>query len=152
MSVIQHLFRRKFSSSELDGGFRLLRTIQAGHPQCVRDGTGKWRPSSGAFNVSRSDGWMSIDLEELLHRDGLPPDFLFPALPRAVALVAHPLATYRQRGCLIEHQPIPTNYYHGGVSNISNSTRRFLARNCEYICPIDEAVAEAYAEPIQTLS
>lgn len=151
-SVLASPFRKRFRPDELDPSFRALRTIQAGIPQCVKDDlTGEWRVSSGAFSASR-DGYMSIDLEELLRRDGRPIDYLFPNLPRAVAMVAHPLKTYFSYGFAVEHQPLPTNYYHGGIKGNFKKQKRKLAGSCEYVCPIDVKLAERYSHPPEVYS
>lgn len=132
----------------LTGHHRALRAVQAGVPQCVRDErTQQWRVSSGAFSPT-GDGFLSVDLEQLLEQDAKPLDFKFPRLPRVVALVAHRVENYRTRGLAVHHQPRPLNYYHGGVEGpISKKDKRQLAQTAEFIRPIDEKLAEKYANP-----
>lgn len=148
LSLVRHPFRKRYQREELLPQYRVLRTIQAGQPHCVRDDrTKEWIVSSGAFSPSQN-GFMSVDLEQLLCADGKAMEFLFPNLPRAVALVAHVLGDYLDRGLMVDHQPIPLNYYHGGVSGkLTRGVRRKLAESYEVICPIDVEQAEALASP-----
>jgi hypothetical protein len=90
---------------------------------------------------------MSVDLEQLLLRDGKPADFLFPNLPRAVALVAHSASFYRGLDFELAHQPIWSDYYHGGVRGEfrKQGRSRKLRDHLEFIIPIDEELAAAHA-------
>jgi hypothetical protein len=105
-----------------------------------------WRVSTGAFNAS-CDGWMSVDLEQLLAVDRKPIDYLFPSLPRAVALVAHSAGFYRGLDFELAHQALWTDYYHGGVRGEfrKKGRSRKLRDYLEFVVPINEELASAHA-------
>lgn len=91
---------------------------------------------------------MSVDLDQVLQIDKRPSDYLFPNLPRAVALISHRLEQYSENNLAVDHQPTPLNYYHGGVSGkFTRGVRRKLADTFEVIIPIDTEQAEALAVP-----
>ena len=95
---------------------------------------------------------MSVDLEESLLRSGLPLLARFPALPRAVAAVAHRIEEIERCGLSVQHVPLDENEHHGeirtGQKALSRRERREIAREladtCEIVAEIDATAAEGY--------
>jgi hypothetical protein len=104
--------------------------------------------SSAAFGPT-DDGAVSVDLEQLLLEDRLPPTCLFPSLLSGVGLVAHTIETLRQKDLSAHHEKIITNWYHGGIrGNFTDGKRRSLAKTCLSIIEIDDEKAREFWEKI----
>lgn len=126
----------------LNGALRASREIQA--PEQVTeapDRLGGYRVSSAAFKPG-TDGSVSVDLEESLVRAGLPIDARYPALPRAVALVAKRVNDIVTQGGTVAHAPIPSNGHHGEIRMTALSRRqiRDVARNLADTCEVIKAI------------
>ena len=95
-----------------------------------------------------TDGSVSVDLEESMALAGLDIRARYPALPRAVALVAQPVSVIRSHGMSITHVPIPENDHHGEIraAGLSRKALRDAARSLADQCEILEAVNAAEAE------
>lgn len=121
----------------------------------MKDESGRWRLSSAAFSPSGSDQSCSVDLEHLLHADGLPSTVLYPGVDRSVALVAFPIRDLAAEEITVEHDPVIDNWYHGAMRGAAlkrkGATKR-LATAAEIVIPIDEVLAAKYhkaARPAQ---
>lgn len=139
------LLRPTVPSNQLQPESRLLRTLQA--PQHVQHEDGIWRPSSAAFSASRADAACSVDLEQLLVEDGLSAKSLFPSLPKSVGLVALPLSIVIGEGLEAKHDPVESDWYHGGILGAGlkkQGVRKRLAARCESVVPIDATAAAAF--------
>jgi len=127
--------------------YDVIRTVQAPHQlQLVTDASGTWRLSSAAYSPS-SDGFVSVDLEQLLIQDQLTSLFMYPAVNRSVAAASHKVSLLRTLGLDVIHDPITKNWYHGGISGIKNSTagkriRRQLAASASFLVPINQIEAQ----------
>ncbi len=122
---------------------RALRTIQApDHVQPAGDRPHGYRISSAAFKAG-TDGSVSVDLEESLLLASLDLRARYPALARAVALVAHRVETFTGQGMTVGHVPIPGNDHHGEVrmaglsSGAIRRAARALAGSCEMVEPLN---------------
>lgn len=139
--ALMWLLRRKRHSSKLQPEYRVIRTIRS-PDHVVKDSTGKWRLSSGAYSPT-DDGLVSIDLEQLLVEDELDALFMYPALDRNVAAASHSVLSLRELNLDVVHDPMPRNWYHGGISGISTKAiQRKLAKSAMFPVPIDEAEAQ----------
>ena len=121
----------------LRGDLRALRTLQA--PEQVQwDARAQnWRVSSAAFKP-QSDGSISVDLEEIQLREGLPINSDYPRVARAVGLVAHRIERLRADGFDVVHVPLPDNVCHGEARGTpTQGIRKRLASECEIIIAID---------------
>ena len=129
--------------SPLNGALRVLREVQAPE-QITRaaDRPSGYRVSSAAFKPQR-DGSVSVDLEESLVRSGLHVRSRYPAMPRAVALVAHRVDAITARGATVSHAPVAGNPHHGEIRMAGltkaqvRETARSLADQCEVLEAID---------------
>jgi hypothetical protein len=100
--------------------------------------------SSAAFKPTR-DGSVSVDLEQLLMADGLPLLTMYPAIDQAVAAAAVGVDRVRQAGLEPTHDPDPRNWYHGAIrGNFTGKISRDLARDIEFLVPIDQEAAAHY--------
>jgi hypothetical protein len=134
--------RKKVSSSRLLPDDRALRSVQGPHQ--IQLENGEWRVSSAAFLRSTADAAVSVDLEQLLRRDGLPPHALYPAVPNSVALAGLPVGVARNHGTEVEHHPIRSNWYHGGITGealAKPAVRKKLAKACHFVIPVDRGEA-----------
>lgn len=118
---------------------RALREVQA--PQQISaaaDRTNGYRVSSAAFKPGR-DGTVSVDLEESLLRAGLTATGRYPAMDRAVALVAHRIQAVVDQGMTVAHAPIEGNEHHAEIRMGALSRKaieraaRALADACEFL-------------------
>lgn len=135
------LMRGKRHTSQLLPEFRVIRTVRS-PDHVVLDETGKWRLSSGAFRPTR-DGLVSVDLEQLLVADGLSPILMYPAVDQAVAAACLTVGSIRLENLVVDHDPVPENWYHGSISgNFTKGIRRKLATAAEFLVPINEAEAQ----------
>lgn len=144
MRVMFHA-RRRINQSRLQPEHRALRSIQA--PQQVTDENGVWRVSSAAFSASGADASCSVDLEPLLHWDGLATEALYPGVERSVGLVALPLSVVRQEGGEVAHDPVKENWYHGAMTGDAvrkPKAKKRLAAAAEVVIQIDQASCAAY--------
>ncbi|WP_174298864.1 hypothetical protein [Sphingomonas bacterium] len=128
--------------SPLSGGLRALREVQA--PEQVTeamDRPGGYRVSSAAFRP-QSDGSVSVDLEESLVRSGLNARSRYPAMPRAVALVAHRVDAITARRATVLHVPVAGNPHHGEIrmAGMTKAQIRAAARSLADQCEILEAI------------
>lgn len=140
-----HLFRKSVSSSSLLPDGRVLRAIQA--PNHVKNSEGVYVVSSAAFSPSSSDKCLSVDIEQIMKRDGLNPTDLYPSMPRSVGLYAVGVDKLGELKLGLEHQPLRSNWYHGGVLHISHGLRKKLAKAASAVIEIDQtAAAEFYGE------
>jgi hypothetical protein len=117
-----------------------LRTIQA--PQHIADDNGALRVSSVAFQPSTGEQSCSVDLGQLFEEDGLKSTALYPSLARAVALYSLTVEQIRAENLELEHQPIWSNWYHGGICGRAldkHRVRKRLAKACRPVIPIDGA-------------
>jgi hypothetical protein len=88
---------------------------------------------------------VSVDLEQLLAEDGLPLLFMYPAVHNNVGAAAHPISLLREKRLDVLHDPIKTNWYHGGIcGNLTKSIKTTLAKSAEPLIQIDEAEAERF--------
>lgn len=119
--------------------FRVLREVQA--PQQISEATDKpsgYRVSSAAFKPGK-DGTVSVDLEESLRRAGLGPTGRYPAMDRAVALVAHKVQAVIDQGMTVAHAPIEGNEHHAEIGmgalprKAVERAARALADACEFL-------------------
>lgn len=132
--------------SPLDGAYRALRTLQAPEQVVFDHGDKIWRPSTSAFK-QQSDGTISVDLEEVLIRDGHPLTFCYPRVDRAVGLVAHTVERLTNEGFAVTHEPIPDNDYHGEArGKPSRTSRNSLASTCEIVVPIQGDDAQRHLD------
>lgn len=131
--------RRTLKSSELDPDSMFIRTIQS-PSHIVKDQlTGRYVISSKAFDCSSSDKSLSGDLNQLLQRDGISySDFKSP-LKRVVAAYAIKIQQLRANGLEVLHQPIATNWYHGGaIGKFTKGVKRKLKEQCAPLIEIDQ--------------
>jgi hypothetical protein len=116
----------------------------------VQDSTGRWRISTGAYSPT-DDGLVSIDLEQLLAEDDLDALFMYPAIDRNVAAASHTVAGLRALGLDAVHDPMLKNWYHGGISGISNKAmKRKLVESAVELSPIDQLEAQRLYDEIAT--
>jgi hypothetical protein len=137
--MVMFRFRPAYPETRLRGEFRFIRTIQSDH--IAPDGEGGYRLSSKAFSPSRSDGGISGDLEELLQKDGLPPTGAPVLLPRTVGAYTLYVSEIRDEGLAVKHDPVPTDWYHGGIFGSKNSTKNRLLKKATVLVAIDQAEA-----------
>lgn len=146
-----HRWRKPVPSSRFLPEHRALRSIQA--PQHVKDENGQWRLSSAAFSPSGSDQSCSVDLEHLLHSDGLHSTALYPGIDRSVGLIALPLHALAAEEITIAHDPVIDNWYHGAMRGAAlkrkGATKR-LAGAAEIVIPINEVLAADYHKAAKT--
>lgn len=132
----------------LDERQRALRSIQApDHVQPAADRPGGFRISSAAFSPGTDDS-VSVDLEQSLAAVGLGVTSRYPHLDRSVALVAHTIKEYSDRGSQVSHVPLIDNPHHGEArfAGLTKSAikrvQRALADSCEIIVSIDAVEAQ----------
>jgi len=136
--------------------YRVVRTIRSPDHVVFDAALGRWRLSSKAFGPSSADGGLSVDIEQLLVRDGLHVLTMYPALDRAVAAAANTVAQLRAFGLELHHEPTRTNWYHGGArGKFQPRVRKGLAASCVELIPIDQNEARRLYElrtgpPVQT--
>ncbi|GAA5264414.1 hypothetical protein ACOSOMT5_P0837 [Acidiphilium sp. MT5] len=141
--------RQTRQSSQLLPEYSVIRTIQAPHHlMLVTDASGEWVLSSAAYSPSR-DGFVSVDLEQLLIEDGLNAKFMYPAVNRSVAAATHTVSALQELNLAAVHDPIAKNWYHGGISGIDRSNRgreirRQLAKTASFLIPIDQIEAQKF--------
>lgn len=112
--VVMRACRRRRTIAQPD--LRFVRTLQSPDQVIYDAKLGQWRPSSAAFGPSSSkDKSLSGDLEELLAADGLAVDALYPAVDRAVGACSFTIEQARALGVEVGHDPVWTNWYHGGA-------------------------------------
>lgn len=112
--------------------------------------TGRYRISSKAFHPSSEDGTLSGDLEQILAADGLAPTAMYPAVPDPVGAASVTLEQIHAAGGAVDHDPTPTNWYHGAVSGTKpKRVKQTLAGVAVEIIAIDQDRA---AELDRTLS
>jgi len=122
--------------------FRVVRTIRSPDHVIKDDLTGEWRLSSGAYSPA-NDKLVSVDLEQLLAEDELPPLAMYPALNRSVAAATHSISELRGSNLDVVHDPTNKNWYHGGISGITNKKmQRKLAESAGFLVPIDPTEAQ----------
>lgn len=132
--------RPKVPSSKLLPDFEFVRTLQDHH--IVEDKNQKrYRISSKAFSPSKADKSLSGDLEQLLLADGLSATAMYPAVDRYVGAAALKVGDIRGLGLEVEHQPVATNWYHGGIVSIKDTHKKKLERIAREIIPIDQEKA-----------
>jgi hypothetical protein len=132
--------RRLLSRPQL----RFVRTLQLPDQVVYNAGLQRWEPSSAAFSPSSTDGSLSGDLEELLRADGLPPQTLYPAVPRAVGAATFTIQQARDLGVQVRHDPVWSNWYHGGAlfpGTGRNQLKRALKSVAQELIAIDAAEA-----------
>lgn len=132
---------------------RVARAIQA--TQHLQLDNGTWRVSSAAFSPAGADNLCSVDIEELLERDGLRIDSMYPSLERSVGLAALRVEQVTSEGLRVVHDPVPTDWYHGGIGGDAlkrPAVKKRLARACDMIVPLDQQEANriSSARPIQS--
>lgn len=106
-----------------------LRTLQSPWHITPDDGTKSFRISSAAFRPSKQDKSVSVDIGQLLLEDGLAEDALYPALKQAVGLCAVSVQFIRELGLELHHDPLCTNWYHGGIRGNFNSKNPVTRKN-----------------------
>jgi hypothetical protein len=144
------LLRKKRLSSQLQPEYQVVRTIRSPDHVVKDAATGRWRISSGAYSPT-DDGLVSIDLEQLLAQDNLNALFMYPALDRNVAATSHKVANLRALHLDAVHDPMPKNWYHGGISGISNKAiQRKLAKSALELSPIDQVEAQRLYDEVVT--
>lgn len=147
--VLMWLLRKKRQSSQLRPEHRVIRTIRSPDHVVKDSATGKWRLSSGAYSPT-DDGLVSVDLAQLLTQDDLDALFMYPALDRNVAAASHTVSSLRVLNLDVVHDPIPKNWYHGGISGVSTKAiQRKLAKSAALHVPIDEVEAQKLHDEVQ---
>jgi hypothetical protein len=127
--------------SQLLPEYRVVRTIRSPDHVIYNDLTG-WRLTSAAFEPT-DDGLVSVDLEQLLTEDGLPPLAMYPAVTKSVAAATQTVAAVRGHNLEVIHDPVCNNWYHGGISGKpTKSVRRKLAATAGFLVPINEEEAK----------
>lgn len=146
--VMLKLRRRKPASYLLPDGLA-LRTIRSPFHVIPDEKEKRFRISSAAF-APTDDGAVSVDLEQLLREDNLPPTALYPMLNQAVALLAHALGFLMEQTLSTAHEPVRQNWYHGGITgNFSKGVKRTLSANCGYVIEIDQDAARQHWEAVR---
>jgi hypothetical protein len=127
-----------------------LRTICSPFHITPDEGTRTFRISSAAYAPSKSDGYVSVDLEQLLNVAGKTKLSNFPAFAKAVGLIAHSVGFLRARQFSVTHEPMAGNWFHGGIRGVSNKTKqRSLSESCEFVVAIDVVEAKRHWETIK---
>jgi hypothetical protein len=124
--------------------FRFIRTLQSPHHLVFNEHTGRWTISSQAFNPSSSDKKLSGDLEQILVADGLDAVAMYPAVRDAVGAASVTVEQIRDATASVEHDPEPSNWYHGSVTGTkAKKVKQRLRDVAVEIIPIDHARASA---------
>lgn len=144
MMMFMRIVRTKVRSDSLLPDGRALRTIQA--PHHVTEEEGGFRISSAAFKAG-TDGTCSVDLEQLMHADGLASDALYPGLRGSVGLYAVRVDKVRTEGLGIEHDPLNANWYHGIINGdgLRRKASKRLAQACVPVVDLDQHAAAVAA-------
>jgi hypothetical protein len=123
--------------------FEFVRTLQHYHVTYDKH-LGRYRISSKAFSPSSTDNSLSGDLEELLKVDGLPATAMYPAVEHYVGAAALKVEDIRALGLEVEHQPVQTNWYHGGIVKIRDSHKKKLEKISREIIQIDQEKSKRF--------
>lgn len=126
---------------------RFIRTIQAPDQVVFNKATERYEFSSQAFSASSTDGSLSGDLEELLVGDGLHALTLYPSIDRAVGVAGFRVEDAVNLGLTVAHEPVKTNWYHGGVrGDLKKKTRQRLKEAATELVPIGQEEARFWQE------
>jgi hypothetical protein len=79
--------------------------------------------------------------------DGLKSYALFPALTQSVGLYAVKVGDVRAEGLAAHHEPVPPNWYHGGIrGEYRNNTSKHLGTKAEAVVALDQEAAAFWNE------
>jgi hypothetical protein len=128
--------------SEINDNDEVIRRIS--ERQIILDKNGNRRISSMAYKDAAKRSGMSVDLKQLIERDGLDPKE-YVTTPRWTGSVLFKVVDLRQQGFMVGYDPIEPpkpepNSYHGEVwSELSeNQAVRKLKSMAEWFVPIPE--------------